>query len=245
MSPFNLENNMRSKMRDRELEPSSAAWEKLEKRLDAATPKKKFPAWIYAVAAVLLVVFISSIFTKDHLGDDPQIVLENSNDNPYQVTPEHDVSREVVYESAIEKTEIEVVVKEPATPAEITETLSHQPILTESSIVSEQKSNQEMVANVAENSDEFWSQKAADVAGNIRDLYEAQDEVSIDEVEALMEQARRDILTGRILKNSKTDAMALLNEVEWELDKTFYDKVFYALGENFKKLATAYAERNK
>lgn len=234
-------------MRNRELEPSQAAWEKLEKRLDAATPKRKFPNWIYAVAAVLLLVFVSSVFIQDPLADTPQIV----NENPKNVIPEQNIPQEVIVESDFkneENTNSEIVASETS-KSENTENIIVKPstqfISTENVVVSEQKKTEETIAIEVENTNEFLNQKAVDVAGTIRNLYETQEDVAIDEVEALLQQARKEIFTERILKNSKTDAMALLHEVEWELDKTFYDKVFYALGENFKKLATTYAERNR
>lgn len=247
MSPFNFENNIRSKMQKRELEPSPAAWEKLEKRLDAESAKKKFPVWIYAVAAVLFVVFVSSIFLQDPVSDIPQIV----NENPKNILPAQDFPQEVVVKSDFEEDEnikSEVVasktLKSENTENKIVEP-SGQFISTENVVAAEPRKTEEIVLQEVEDSIEFLDQKAVDVAGTIRDLYQNGEDVSIDEVEALLEQARKEIFTERMLQNSQTDAMALLNEVEWELDKTFYDKVFYALGENFKKLATAYAERNK
>jgi hypothetical protein len=63
-------------------------------------------------------------------------------------------------------------------------------------------------------------------------------------VEALLNNARREIETQRILNNPKVDATALLEDVEWELEKSFRDKVFDALGEGFQKVRTAVTERN-
>ena len=63
-------------------------------------------------------------------------------------------------------------------------------------------------------------------------------------MEEMLNTARRDLQTQRILKSPKVDATALLQDVEWELEKSFRDKVFDALGEGFRKIRTAVIERN-
>ncbi len=57
-------------------------------------------------------------------------------------------------------------------------------------------------------------------------------------------KAQRDINSLKIVKNKKVDATALLNVVESELETSFRDKVFDALGDSFEKVRTAVAERN-
>ena len=64
------------------------------------------------------------------------------------------------------------------------------------------------------------------------------------DVEALLNNARREIETQRIINNPKVDATALLEDVEWELEESFRDKVFDALGEGYNKVRTAVSERN-
>ena len=62
----------------------------------------------------------------------------------------------------------------------------------------------------------------------------------------LLAKAQREIELQRILNNSnyKIDAAALLSDVESELERSFRDKVFDALGEGYQKIRTAVAERN-
>ena len=70
--------------------------------------------------------------------------------------------------------------------------------------------------------------------------------ITIEEIDALLAEAQRDIATNRILnsKDRKVDATALLEDVETEMERSFRDKVFEALGDGYKKVRTAVAERN-
>ena len=69
--------------------------------------------------------------------------------------------------------------------------------------------------------------------------------VSDAEVDSLLRIAQQEILTDKIWQqDGKVDAMALLNEVEGELDKTFRDQLFEKLKDGFFKVRTAVADRN-
>lgn len=83
-----------------------------------------------------------------------------------------------------------------------------------------------------------------EVVASVKKLQQNDSEITIAEVENLLNNARRDIQTQRILNNPKVDAAALLQDVEWEIDKSFRDKVFDALGDGFQKVRTAVSERN-
>ena len=70
--------------------------------------------------------------------------------------------------------------------------------------------------------------------------------ITVEEIDALLADAQRDIATNRILnsKDRKVDATALLEDVETEMERSFRDKVFEALGDGYEKVRTAVAERN-
>ena len=82
------------------------------------------------------------------------------------------------------------------------------------------------------------------MVASVKKLQENNTKVTAAEVEALLNNARRDIQTQRVLNSPKVDAAALLQDVEWEVEKSFRDKVFDALGEGFNKIRTAVSERN-
>jgi hypothetical protein len=76
------------------------------------------------------------------------------------------------------------------------------------------------------------------VVASVQDIQSKNKEVSMGEIDALLAQAQRDIAMERILSATKVDAQALLMDVELDLERTFRDRVFYALGEGFDYVKT-------
>jgi len=70
--------------------------------------------------------------------------------------------------------------------------------------------------------------------------------VSSYEIEALLAKAQQEITFRKLVSNSnkKVDATALLNSVEEELETSFREKVFEALGDQYKKVRTAVVNRD-
>src|SRR5690606_35721698 len=86
--------------------------------------------------------------------------------------------------------------------------------------------------------------KVDEVVASIKTMQKNNSEVTAEEVEILLLNARRNIEANRMRQTPQLDAVSLLEEVEWELDKSFRDRVFDALGDGFQKLRVAIAERN-
>ena len=77
------------------------------------------------------------------------------------------------------------------------------------------------------------------------DFLELSTEVTDAEVDSLLHKAQEDILRQRLFNRDNTvDAMALLTEVEEELDQSFRDQIFQSLKAGFLKVRTAVADRN-
>ena len=71
-------------------------------------------------------------------------------------------------------------------------------------------------------------------------------EVTDTEIDSLLRQAQREILEDKIFgKDNTVDAIALLADVEKELDKSFRDEIFDALKDGFIKVRTAVADRDR
>ncbi len=64
-------------------------------------------------------------------------------------------------------------------------------------------------------------------------------------VEQLLRDARQEILAERSARQQTTvDAMALLSEVETDLDRSFRDQIFEKLKAGYTRVRTAIADRN-
>ncbi|MEM7185911.1 MAG: hypothetical protein AAF466_04560 [Bacteroidota bacterium] len=94
--------------------------------------------------------------------------------------------------------------------------------------------------------DGFMNAKVDEVVASIQQIENANNTVTAEEIDALLRKAQRDIANQRLLDSStkKIDATALLQDVETELERSFRDKVFDALGDGYNKIRTAVAERN-
>ncbi len=100
------------------------------------------------------------------------------------------------------------------------------------------------VDNPIQLSDNLLNAKIAEVVAQVA-LLEQAAQLTDSEVDSLLLIAQQDILRQRIFNGDKTvDAMALLTEVEDELDQSFRDQIFQSLKTGFLKVKTAVADRN-
>ncbi|MBG44180.1 MAG: hypothetical protein CL530_09435 [Aequorivita sp.] len=263
MAPYKLEDNIREKLEARELKPSADAWKKLEAKLDAEQPKRKNFFWYYAAASFAGLLIVASIFfsrntpeinnqvvnkniEQPKVEDNSEIVPQtinkveiaseekkndkNTSENQQEnkQTPRSNKSQLLPQPNGAKKSAVEKKIEKTDAIAEQTEV--KQPINVEKPVPSEE--------------DRIFNTKVNEVVASVKKLQENNTEVTATEVEALLNSARRDIQTQRILSSPKVDATALLQDVEWELEKSFRDKVFDALGEGFNKIRTAVSERN-
>ena len=254
MAPFNLENNIREKLESRDLKPSPEAWKKLEAQLDKKQPKKKLVLWYYAAASFVGLLILSSIFfSQINFVENQKLVDEKVNEN--SVEKQIDIIPEVSNEQIIASEDNLEVVKPkkkntdeqvkpipPKSESKVDKQIRKSEALAEAS---EYKATQVLKEDViVEDENRLIDENVSQVAASIKIIQNSNSEVKVEEVEALLNKARRNIQTQQILNSSKVDATALLQEAEWELDKSFRDKVFDALGEGFQKLRTAISQRN-
>lgn len=257
MAPIKLEDNIREKFETREIKPSAEVWKKLEEKLDSAQPKKKGKVFYYAAASLVGILILTSVFiTRNGLDVNNKVVEEkiqlNQTELQTEIVPEKINSEEIVSEDK----NSEKLNSEEKQKSNSEEVKAIPPI---KSSIDEKIESKETIANISNKEmkklvikenltiseeEKIISDKVNEVVSSVKKLQENNTEVTITEVEKLLNNARRDIQAQRILNNPKVDATALLRDVEWELDKSFRDKVFEALGEGFQKVRTAIAERN-
>ena len=93
---------------------------------------------------------------------------------------------------------------------------------------------------------DFIDAKIDEVVAKVKQMQGESTAISAEEIETLLVKAQREILNQRLLNQATTkiDPASLLEDVETELERSFRDKVFDALGEGFNKIRTAVVERN-
>ncbi|PHR11677.1 MAG: hypothetical protein COA40_10110 [Aequorivita sp.] len=265
MAPYKLEDNIREKLEARELKPSADAWRKLEAKLDAEQPKRENFFWYYAAASFAGLLIAASIFFSRNTPEvNNQIVNENIEQTTVkensEIVPQSINRVEIVSEEkAKEENTSEKRSNKKQTPRSLKSQSLPQYNGTKKSTIDEKIEKTEALAtqievkanesiktekSILSEEDQIFNTKVDEVVASVKKLQENNTEITATNVEALLNNARRDIQTQRILSSPKVDATALLQDVEWELEKSFRDKVFDALGEGFNKIRTAVSERN-
>lgn len=258
MAPYKLEDNIREKLESRELKPSEKAWDKLQVKLDAEQPQKKTVLWYYVAASVIGILILSSVFYTNTIEVKDEIVTESVDektiDNDLKIIPHSEDAQKYV------STQNNSVVNKPEenkgkeklqsnSNSNLKTSSPESPLSTgtKKSEIDKKIDKTKVLANTEKEKsleEELINAKVDEVIASIKELQHNHNEVSITEVENLLNKARREIQAQKILNTPKVDATALLQEVEWELEKSFRDKVFDALGEGFIKIRTAVIERN-
>ena len=261
MAPIKLEDHIREQFEEREVAPSAGAWDKLETKLEKEHSKKR-PLYIwYGIAASIVgILFISSQFFLNEETQKTQELVEIEVEQPQIdtintseiVKTETQLTEEGVAQEFINK---ESLGKEIANDKVKAEERSVKPIIkTKRSIITTetntrvavQETVQSTTENISEaiNKDVIINAKVDEVVAAVQKIKQERNAVSMAEIDALLLNAQREIATERVLNETKIDAMALLGDVEYELEKSLRDKVFYALGDSFSIIKTAIVERN-
>lgn len=228
MERSNFDNALMEQLERRKIMPSDAAWKKLEAQLTAQNqPQKRNTKTYYWIAASLAILMISAGYFLNITNDKTNI----------PVVERHKKAK------AIPAQEQEVVSSENTVPVQkehikestVTKSARHTQ---EAAVLHKQTETSGSTAMAQALKEEEKSDNAtADMQ---------REAMAIAETRTLLAQARIAIAAEQLQKDSlsSVNAMALLADVEEELDRRFKDKVFEALKENFYKLKTAVATRN-
>ncbi len=245
MKPNKLENQIKSKLAQRELSPSLQSWSKLSQRLDSfENNKKKTNYWWLAVAATIVLALFAgvSILTDETEEAIPLKVVENPNQKSEKTESQFNgrflnPSETMVVESPIDNI---VDKKNNASRQEI---FNQEPKLKYTPVVGE--ANDTDLNNSKEDLLDYEAQKLLEVVARIKQLNERNNQVTEAEVDSLLKAAQKDIFKQKLInETTKTvDANALLLEVEDELNGSFKAKVYEALKSGFISVKTAVADR--
>jgi len=266
MEPNKFEENIRTKFEERELQPSAEAWSKLEAQLGESTSNNK-TLW-YAIAASLVAMLVVGSFllkdTKTVSNEiveqiapsetlrDTQVVTSEKNNTPENNIVEDKTEVETEIETKIlPQKKQEFIANIPEKRKAKTENKKERSIsenveTAETAIATTVKTPEHTKVTETLKPNDFINLKVEEVVAQVENLKTKNTNVTVEDVDALLRKAQRDIANQRLLNNvtAKIDPASLLNDVESELEQGFRDKVFDALGEGFHKIRTAVVERN-
>ncbi len=238
MAKDSVEKKIREVLHERTMAPSENAWSKIEDQLGSPSETTKKGYWTYGIAAGFIGILFVSIFYLSQRGteDIPSQEVVNTTDNNADVPNALEVQ-----ESLIEQVE---------NTAEIV----HKDLLQEKTqfpnemLVQEVEQTKLRDENMVEDfvSLEKVDTKIAEVMTQVSILEQTQGVVSDATVDSLLRTAQKELLGERMLGESKTvDALALLSDVEDELNRSLRDQLFEKLKDGYVKVRSAIAYRNE
>ncbi len=251
-----FEKHIREKFQEREISPSSKAWGKIAEAMgEEKRPQNRTRLfWSVGVAASLLLVITLSLNYWNTTDQQPQEnkVVEASVED--EIKQEEETGPVVITDQKEERTTI--------SPKEDTGLAFEK----DQSVVNPDSQFPKVIENpsdIGDNEREMQSPLTSEIAvvesgittkiedklnevlATVTALENNKIEVTDAEIDSLLMAAQQELLLDKVIqKNGKVDAMALLNEVEEELDQSFRDQLFDTLKEGFFKLRTAVADRN-
>lgn len=250
MEPDKFEEHIKNKLEERRITPSDVAWERISGQLEE--PKQQRGSgyfWIGIAASIILLLGTSLIFffqSEEIEGIIPNTVVDAEQPKIIEQNKESKDSNSLQNQ----KSEAFVV-------NENEETKGNQDGNLQPTSERQQESAQEidmLVSNTpkAPLEDEIiptvpveiLDAKIAEVIAQVN-VMELHGNITDAEVDSLLMNAQKEILMQKLVENNNTvNAMALLTEVEEELDQSFRDQLFETLKAGFLKVRTAVADRN-
>ena len=264
MAPMKYEEQLKDKLEQRTIQPSTDAWQKLNDKLDANKSKKNNKGfWYLGIAASIVgIMLITNVFDNDNTNIvEPTIVdidKTNSEPNNDNVKEENTIEEKEILSNETEVLASENVKKETQKQEQTSRSSLKQKIKKEQLKLIPNKTEEMVVAindnevNKEENKEavvkklSFEEQKAKDVVAQIQSMQKIK-EVTDAEIDALLGAAQREITFKRLYnENTKSiDANALLLSIEDEIEEqSFRTRVFEMLKAGYSEVRTVVADRN-
>lgn len=267
MGHIKLEEEIREKLEGREIQPSAGAWEKLSSQLAVPEKTTSYRKYWFAIAAGFMgVLFIvSAVRTMSSTASDEintDLVVEDASEEiPTETMPkaqdkvqilQQEGQNEIASETGSEEKKINTTIKTPQNVFQKKEGMAAQEsVKTNPSIVPVkantivEKESIEAVAVTKMSTDKkILNDNIQKVVAQVTQLQKENTVVTAEEIDALLINAQREIRTQQLLSSHKIDAKSLLDDVESDLERSFRDKVYDALGDGFNKIRTAVIDRN-
>ena len=237
-----FEKHIKEKLEARKIAPSEKAWEKISQELAATQKPKQRKKYGYMMAAAFigLLAVLGVLFLN--MGSD---------EKEFPMVKEDSARKEILKKEKSPQIEVEEI--------EVAEVSREVPVSQESQTLPKEPAAVVMETEKVEDfskipiqdsaitiSEDIINTKVTEVLKQVTQLESLADaKVTDAEVDSLLWAAQRDILSEKLLSpDGKVDAMALLTEVEDELDESFRDQIFEALKQGYLKVRTAVADRN-
>ncbi len=254
MAPMKFEEQMKEKLDQRNIKPSDSAWEAIASQMNSTNDSRKKNSFLwYGIAAgfigIILVSVIYYIGQDNAISDQYKVVDTEKLTVPTEkALPEKSEGEQQLTLGVKATSDVE---KEPENTMgdAVVNVKNHR----EDHLKTRSNDNKSLEnAKLAEgegltaHTNKVIDAKIAQLVEQIDFLEQHQVEVTNAEIDALLKNAQQEILQEQLfMKGNSVDAMALLTQVEGEMDQSFRDQIFDALKDGFLKVRTAVATRNE
>lgn len=249
MEPDKLDRFIRRKLQGREIKPSPQTWDKITAGLEIEAKTKRSGHWYRIAAAVVFLVCAS--YALSLLNDGIGVIKNPLVDNPREVAPKPVAGEDSFPFSKHSKKSTITRVEDEVKKSTL---VSDQKVVMENDValgkVNPKKTMSIKTTAIkptvveAQLPEEILDTKIAEVLAEV-DFLEQSSTVTNAEIDSLLKKAQQEILQHRAYQiNGAIDAVALLTEVEEELDQSFRDQILESLKQRFLKVRTAVADRN-
>ena len=234
MEPEKFENKIKQLLEEREIQPASHSWDRLEQRLEhQKRGLKLYFYWVSTVAAaVILFVVIGSYFNTPIASENPGIVEE---------IPEMPILKEKISEPEVLQvaaSEVEETKEKPS------EEKAVKNAIFETSVPKVASEAITATPEAATKSSETFEEEYPGLVREIKAQLASREmsrEVTDTEIETLLLLAAAELEPNPAFALNADD---LLHQVEYELEQSFRQKVFEVVKEGLLKAKTAVANRD-
>jgi hypothetical protein len=251
MEPDKFETHIKSKLDAREITPSDAAWNKISKELKSE-PSTKKPAYFWLGIAASVTVLLGVAIFYLNTGEKEMPTIQEFVETPAKQDAEPlEKNKLVISNSDSDEIAVQEVPERFSKKRETANSVDNSPQVgfekqnQKDALVMELSQQESKASKLpVEPSEILLNEKIAEVVAQVA-LLEQSSQVSDAEVDSLLRNAQEAIFREQLFKQDQSvDAMALLTQVEEELDQSFRDQIFQSLKAGFIKVRTAVADRN-
>jgi hypothetical protein len=250
MEANNFEEEIRQKLQEREMTVSEDAWSQLDTRLASTRNSKdrSFP-WLAIAASIIGVLLVTSVWWTSQEETSPSIVSEEIKGSIQEEkeTKNDDLIEDIAPAVVVQDSEVQLNSSTEMANVSVSKSISTAKQI---SITLEQKqttmlSNKEkhVVANTQTKNDLETEHLQSKLVATEISIAEENILNINEEVEKLLIETKNSLKLP-LQKERSIDATALLSDVEDDLEKSFRNKVFDAIGIGVEKIHTAVVERN-
>jgi hypothetical protein len=243
MAKNSVEKKIREVLQERTISPSESAWNKIEAELGPASTAPGTKYWRYGIAAGFIGVLFISIFfftQRDNKVLPSQEVVRTN------VTDPEVLDNKIQGSTDLGPEDTEVLVQKNVEA--INQTKEEIPAETNKMLAQKARNPEIRNERVVEDyvSLDKVDTKIAEVMTQVTIMEQQKGAVSDATIDSLLRAAQKELISEQILGESQAvDALALLTDVEDELNLSLRDQLFEKLKDGYQKVRSAIAYRNE